>query len=276
MSEVKLQIPQPPDFLFQKERTGNVLNESSVVYLIEKMEAVEHFGMCVYYKGVPYVKKGFPTPEALYALNQVKKLLLEVTKTLKNPFFSVGFLVANKTELCRSFNTVFDKIFGAHKMKEEFMCRSAFNLANFAHSVLLDIGVENSVAREFAFNIAQIIEYDDAYRYRFQDLMQELDVELLRKNTAKEIKRLVQIFKERSTNQVPEKLSSVLSVISILSFFMSKKINKHSSFLKLAAPDNHDRYWMCMRNDHYNYFGQSVKERHELYTYRPTAYETMA
>lgn len=276
MSQITLEIPKPPDFLFEKQRTGNVLNETSVVYLIEKMEAVEDFGMCIYYKGVPYVKKGFPTPEALYALNQVKKLLLEVTKTFKNPFFLIGFLVSNKTELCKSFNVIFDKIFGAHKMKEEFMCRSAFNLANFVHSVLLDIGVEANVAREFAFNMAQIIEYDDAYRYRFQDLMQELDVELLRKNTSKEIKRLVQVFKERSTNRVPEKLSSVLSVVTILSFFMSKKIDKHSSFLKQIAPDNHDRYWMCMRNDHYNYFGKSVEERHELYTYRATAYETMA
>ena len=276
MPEVKLQIPSPPDILFEKQKTGHVLNEKSPVYLIEKMEIVEDFGMCITYKGVPYVKKGFPTPEAVFAINQVKKILLEFTKLCKNPLILLGIVFSNKTILCQSFNVVFDKIFSNHKIKEQFMCRSAFNLANFVHSVLLDMKVDNTIAKEFAFNIAQIIEYDDAYRYRVQDVMSELNVEAFTKSPRKETKRLVSIFKERSTNFVPQKLHSVMVIVLLSSFFLKKSFIKNVSFLKQIEPDNHDRYWMSMRDDHYNYFGLSVEERHKLYTYRPEAFEVMA
>lgn len=268
--KVILQIPQAPDFLFHKERTGHILNEQGLVPLIEKMEAVEDFGMCTYFKGVPYARKGFPSPEAIYALNQVKKILLESTKLLKNPLTLLGFLTTNKTELCTSFNVVFDKVFGHFKMKEEFMCRSAFNFALFTQSVLQDFGVKHDVAKEFAFNVAQILEYDDSYRYRFQDLVNELKPE---KKLSNEIKKLFVLFKERSTTRVPEKLKHLFTLASVFSVFINKK---HLLFLKQAVPDTHDKYWMCIRDDHYNYFGLNYDQRHELYTERPITYEATA
>lgn len=274
--QVKLQIPQPPDFLFHKEKTGYLLNEKQPIYLIEKMEAVEHFGMCVYYKGVPYAKKGFPTPEAIFAINQIKKILLEGSRQLKSPLILLWLATTNKTELCRSFNVVFDKIFGNFRMKEEFMCRSAFNFANFLHSLLKDIGVDNVVAKEFAFNLAQILEYDDAYRYRIQDIMQELRVDLFTTSPKKEIKRLFNIFKQRSENHVPNKFVNIVNVLTLSTVFLSKKLIQHVLFLKQMSLDDHDKYWVCLRDDHYNYLGLSSTERHDLYTERPITYEAMA
>lgn len=276
MSEVELTIPQPPDVLFQKERTGRVLNESSVIYLIEKIEAVEHTGVLVTYTGVPYVKKGFPTPEAIFAINQVKKIVLESTTLLKSPFFLFGILVYDKTKLCKSFNVVFDKLFGNHKLKEEFMCRSAFNMANFAHHVLCDMKVDKNTAKEFAFNIGQIFEYDDSYRYRVQDILTELDEEKFKNSSRKEIKRLYSLFKERTLNHVYLKTDKVMFLVLFATLFYGKIMAKHVTFLKQAQLDEDDRYWVSMRADHYNYLGLSTDERHKLYTERPTAYDAIA
>lgn len=278
MSEVKLQIPQPPDILFEKQKTGHLLNEKSPVYLIEKMELVENFGMCITYKNVPYVKKGFPTPEALYAINQVKKLILEFLKLCKNPFFLIGILFTDKNKLLQSFNVVFDKIFGNQAIKEQFMCRSAFYLAKFVHSATKRLGVDESTAKQFSLNIAQIIEYDDAYRYRFQDLMKELDVGKIKISPRKELQRIFEILLTRSSKDDGSGRTKIVYLVAFLKIYVIffKKTIEEIEIIKNCQPDSHDTYWMCLRNDGYNYFGLSVEERHKLYTERPEAYEVMA
>lgn len=268
---VELKIPVAPDFLFKKERTGYILNEDQQINLIEKMEAVEHFGVCIYYKNVPYAKKWFVSPEAIFAINQVKKILLEGAKLLKSPLFLLG-LYLNKKKMCQSFNVVFDKLFGKYTFKDEFMCRAAFNFANFLHGILLDAGIEHDIAKEVAFNIAQIVEYDDAYRFRLQDMANELDVDNFLKSPQQEIERLIVIFTKRSTSGVPLKLKPVFKLIKILTFFTKKSLIRNVRFLKDMQPDEHDRYWMCIRADQYKYFGLSDEERHLLYTERPITY----
>lgn len=275
--EVQLTIPKAPDFLFKKEKTDNILNERAVVYLIEKMEAVEHYGMCIYYKNVPYPKKGFPSPESLYALNQIKKIILETSKHFKNPFLILAFLTLDKNKLMESFNIVFYKIFGNFVMKDEFMCRSAFNFSNFVHGVLISMGYDNTISKEFAFNLGQILEFDDAYRYRFQDIMEELNEKLFVQNPTKELKRLISIFKERTTDGVySSKLKYLLSFIVLFVPFIKKHLIKNVNFLIECKRDKADWYWVSIKVDNYLYNGMTVDERQKQFKERPIMYETMA
>lgn len=277
--EVKYLFPQPPDILFKQENTGKILNESSKVYIMTgQVDIIENEGVFVYYVGVPYCRKSFVTPEIMFALNQVKKIILESCRLLKNPFFLLGIITYNKTKLLQSFLVVFNKLFVKHVMKEEFMTRSAFNLANFAHRVLLSLKVEGSTAKEFSFAIAQIIEYDDSYRYRYQDLANELNVKLFKENPRKELKRLLAIFKERSDNFVPDKLMPIFSFFSLLLLYppIKKACIEAVDFIKQSAYDKHDHYWVCIRDDHYNYLGLSLQERNALYTERPQAIDVVS
>lgn len=278
MSEkLELKVPEAPDFLFKNERTGVILNEKCDVYLIEKMEAVEHFGMCIYYKNVPYPKKGFPSPDELYALNQIKRIVLEGSRHAKNPFFILGIIFTDKTELLKSFNSVFSKLFGRFVMKDEFMCRSAFNFANFIHGTLISMGIDNSLAKEFAFNLGQIIEYDDAYRYRFQDIMEELDEEQFNKNPKKEVLRLYEILIVRALDGVAfSKVKPILTFVNIFVPFIKKHLIKNTKFLKECCRDQSDWYWTCIRNDNYLYNGMSKDECHSQFKERPISYEVMA
>jgi len=275
MSEQQLAIPQPPDILF-KNRGGYLLNEEQPIFMIEKIEAIEHKGIYVTYKDVPYARYGFPTPEAVYAINQVKRIITEAVKQAKNPFFILWLITTDKTKLCQSFNSVFEKIFGRHSLKEEFMCRSAFNVANFAHGVLKDMGVDNVVAKQTAFNLGQILEYDDAYRYRLQDTMSELSLENLQKSVRKEILRLRWIYRTRCMDRVWEKVYLLTDIVLLLVPFIKKSIIRHAAFLKQAELDENSRYWVCVRNDNHKYLGLTFNERKEIYKERPITYRSMA
>ncbi len=250
--QVELRMPEIPHGIFEKDKDAPLLGETQPVYFIESMVAVEHQGFLIKYVNVPYLRKG--------------------AQLCKNPLFLLG-VVTSKTRVCRSFNVIFNKIFGTHKIKDEFMCRAAFNLANFVHGVLVDVGIETTTAKTFAFNVAQILQFDDAYRYRFQDIVTELSLENLEKHPKKEVKRLIKLFKARTTDFVYLKIDAILFIVMVFFPFFKKSFIKHAKFLKEAKLDEHDRYWVCMRDDHYNYLGLSVEERHELYTERPITYQ---
>lgn len=64
------------------------------------------------------------------------------------------------------------------------------------HRVLSLFG-EDEVTKQIADAVCMILEYDRPYRYRFQDMLSIFNVEALKKNPAKEVKRVIEIFVER-------------------------------------------------------------------------------
>jgi hypothetical protein len=143
--------------------------------------------------------------------------------------------------------------------------------------MLVDMGVKKDVAEEIGFNVAQFFEYDDAYRYCVQDLMGELHLENFKTNPSKEIRRIVNIFSERDTVKTRfNKFKVMLPVILLFIPLIKKSLRKNVVYLKQMHPDHHDKYWMCLRNDGYDYFGLNIEERHALYTERPITYQVMA
>lgn len=280
MSEpTRLEVPQAPDFLFKPVEKHSIHNnEGQPIYLIEKMEAVENFGMCIYYVNVPYVKKGFVFPEAMVALNQIKKIIFYASYYLKKPLFILGVIVTPKNRLLDTFNAIFNKIFfdgiknRSFSIDEKWMCRSAYYFAKFVENVLVDVGIRPSTAQEFAFNLAQIFEYDDAYRHRFQDIMTELNVKAFKKNPTKELQRLVEVFKSRTLDGVYTSKKHIIDLIIFSSFLLRKQFRQHADLLKKCERDQADWYWACIRNDNYLYDGKSKEYCHSQFKERPKAY----
>lgn len=64
--------------------------------------------------------------------------------------------------------------------------------------------------------ICAILEFDTAYRYRFQDLMMELNKENFKKNPLVEIKRLAGIAKERECQEFDD--ARVLGLLKLIKF----------------------------------------------------------
>jgi hypothetical protein len=270
---MKTQLAGIADEVFEQERTETLLNEKAMVPIIERDDYVEGKGILVYYLHVPYPRKGVFNPQVLFALNQVKKIIIEFFRLLAKP---------TPTRMCISFNVVFDKVFrgkGRFNMKAHLMCPTAFNFGNFVHMVLVDLGVPNDTAREFAFNVAQILQFDDAYRYRFQDITTELNVELFKKNPRKELWRLYGILHARSVDAVAwEKVIFIMKPMSLLLYLpkLKRSFIKNVHFLKSCERDIDDWYWVCLREDNYNYGGLPLLERIQQFKERPEFVEVMS
>lgn len=275
MSEVKLMVPNAPKELFKAEQNAPLLKERAIVHLIEKIEVKAYEGTLVWYQGAKQPKKGFPSPQALYALNQIKKIIIEGFSIL-NIFIALGIFISDKNRLLRSFNVIFDKIFLNFKIKDEYLCKSAFNLAKFVQGLLENLGIDKTIAYEFAFNIAQIIEYDDAYRYRVQDVMSEINNDNMLKNPRKELLRLMDIWQERDRPGVTAKMRKIITPITYFLYIPKFKKAFVSNVYSLHEMryDDADWYWVCRRSD-YNFGGVSYEERSknndELSTYEVEA-----
>lgn len=265
---MNLNVPQPPDALFTNSQEAPTLREKTKVNYIERIDCVQYKGSLVYYKGASQPKKGFPTPEAIHELNKIKRLILELSRNL-NWLILLGILLCDKNKLINSFNIIFDKIFVTynvrhHRIKHDFMCQSSATLATFISKILTDYGINEISANTFGVNIAQIIEYDDAYRYRAQDIATEININNLTDNPIKEIKRLLDLSQSREMGKIgiTKKIRSiVMPVVYLLYIPKFRKIFIQNAYLLEGMKyDESDWYWVCRRDD-YLFGGKTFEER---------------
>lgn len=171
-----------PDIYQYPTASAKVLEETgkNVGMTVERIEFSD--GIRIYTKEHPHPHKGLPTPEALVAVNSVKrwaKLLLR-------------FKVAPSAFWAES-----ERVMRPHILKPEF--QQAFTRE-------LTYLLAHFVSHEKAELIAHIFEYDAAYRYRVQDLMGETNAYSLSRRPIREIWRLVGINKARDYPAVSDKV----------------------------------------------------------------------
>jgi len=120
-----------------------------------------------------------------------------------------------------------------------------------------------------------ILEFDNAYRYRWQDVLVELDKSALEKNFVKEIKRLLDILVSREIpneklnkpNHMKDKIEKLAKML-----YLGVKYSKtFRNFIKEIAleinldevkPSQEDIYWFSFRDD-YNFGGLDINKRKE-------------
>ena len=105
---IEYRIPEPPKEIFLYRKDG-VLGEGAPIYLLEKIECLVGKGILVHRVGATHPEKGWPTPEALLMLNQVKRSILEFLILLKNPLILLGVILHDKNDLMDRFNSLFLK-----------------------------------------------------------------------------------------------------------------------------------------------------------------------
>jgi len=275
-------IPKIKDFIYNKERSNFALRgEETVTFLIDlipvevdgktkfapKIEYIKGEGVLSYYRGVSYPAYGAQTPDAMKALNQMKRLLRYTALLCKNPLFLVG-LYAVRTTAMDYFNKIVDGDIGEHSIKSEYLCKCANAVEQFMYQMTGNM--------TFANNIAQVPEYDDAYRYRVQDIFTELDVEAFIKNPYKELDRLASLYIEREERVgVRDKVNSILRLAKLALHIPSvrKKISENVHLLKRGAFDKNDRYWVSVTDNGYKYFGVEIDERLKSYEERPYVFK---
>lgn len=208
-------------------------------------------GIKVFLKGHQYPQKGIPTPEAISAINVVKRVLRE---GIGWGWWLIPF--RRKTSL-KAFLSICWPVVSPYILRYQFLSPTS----QAVYDLLKEVDVQ------MAKIVAHVLEYDSAYKSRLQDLMTESSKEALVDRPIIEIKRLLELNRQRDYDEIHTKLHKVgkLATLALLwpPFRKSfKKAISECDFNKLCF-DKSDKYWICSKRD-YNYMGLSYLERQEL------------
>lgn len=173
-------------------------------------------GIWVYWKGLEWPTKTFPYKETVEQVDDMKKVIMANVRSFAamfktNPLKALLFIIFFRKEM---ENTALDMLAEFHtrlrevRNKDHRYCRAmrelhrTFNVTN-----------SNVKIRDI---ICMILEYDDAYRYRFQDVVVKLKKENL-KNPRKELARLLSILSDKEGDQrMSEKWKKMAKMLIIL------------------------------------------------------------
>lgn len=189
-------------------------------------------GIRMYLKGHPYYFKGKPTPDAIYAVNIIKKLIrIPMTPRM---FDTVAWPIMSPHILLSSYQTAFTREVIAF-------------ITNFLIALRID-------PRHMPTTIAHVFEYDFAYRIRVQDIITETTAPKLLKSPINEIKRLLDIGASReSMPRQRAKLSLLYHMRWVLLIPRIRKAFKSAvrkmDITKLQLDEN-DRYWLNIKQDY--------------------------
>jgi len=266
-------IPQPSKDIFQFQSADEqIKSENQTVYEIDYIEY--EGGIKIYYKDADFPRKGFPTSEAIFACNIVKRLLIESSKL---PLYLLVFRRKALVQAIISFNTIALKVISPYIIRYEYRTPLAQELYCIIKWILQDLGIPKQACYEFAMIVSMLIEYDDAYRFRIQDIMDETSKSFLLTGLRTEIKRLLKILKDRDNPGVYTKFERITKIILVMLLWpkFNKIVRNAIVLCKLdkLQYDLADKYWVCMRNDDYKFLGLTYEQRQHLAGKKPQGYK---
>jgi len=252
----------PPEIYVNKSGGNQIIDESPVYWTIDKMTFND--GIKQWVTGAEYPCKGNTPPEALFACNQAKRLFIEGIRVL-----GVWSLLIGWRKLLKAYIDISWKIMSPYILKYEYMTEVGQEIQDITQNFLEQLDVPKDQATQFAQIFSHLIEYDNAYRYRVEDIMSESRQKDFIRNPRKEIKRLMNILSRRDSPGVADKFVSIAKLLSLtLLVPVIKKtlrsVLEYSNWEKLQA-DKIDRYWMSMRKD-YKFEGLTNEERKAKYS----------
>lgn len=177
---------------------------------LQRVEMPPDGGVLTYMEGYEYPYKGFPYYEFVDRIDLLKKITRatlsgiyhELKKRNKLWFLTLLPSLWILKVAIRTGIYVIHRIVERFRLKKEKYCQAVREI----HRVLsIDNPEEKIKDRDLRLQIrdclCMILEFDNAYRYRTQDLMEELDKTDAKKNLAKEICRLLDIMSSREKTQ---------------------------------------------------------------------------
>jgi len=220
-----------------------------------------------------YPEKGLMPAEDIWHYNIAKKIIIEPLKLYKL-FLPLVFIFALlpysrkltvMNKLTTSLNVLLYRAVSASLLKDEYLTPMAQELKSILITILVDMGIKESEL--LATLLANIINADNAYRYRLQDLFNETDKNRLLDNPRKEIKRLMLVNRKREVQHKVSVSNKFKLFAMVISFALLHPRIKRAfrkgilmSKYKNLLPDDGDWFWMCLRPG-YDYFGLSLQER---------------
>lgn len=171
------------------------------VQTLERVEFPDAGGVLTYMSEQPFPYKGFPFFEFVDKIDILKKISRAVLSgmyhQLKNKKILFVTLIPALWLLkpvVRTFFYVIYRVIDRFKLKKEKYCDAVREVYRaFSHNT--------EFSDMFRDLLCMVLEMDNAYRYRFQDIIIGLDKTVLRASPRTEIVRLLQVLSEREKGQ---------------------------------------------------------------------------
>jgi hypothetical protein len=247
-----------------------VANEGGTPYEITGISTNETIQMSI--AGAMATWAVYVDGNILSKTNAIKSLFIENVKLLTRKQFILGTLYTflNTKELERfieSFNKQAFRIAVAgdepYFLKEKHMTPCSRELQFSIFTFLFEIGINEDIADRFSEIFSHILEYDNAYRYRFMDIMGETTKEDLQ-SSHKAIRGLIEVIKQRENNQCGDKYLRIAKLLHLALYI--PKIKRaflrtlEQTDIENLQPQQADLYWMCSKNS-YPFMGKTNEER---------------
>lgn len=175
-----------------------------------KVEMPEDGGVLTFMQNHELPYKGFPFYEFVEKIDTIKKiqratlssLYHSISKRSKFQLMFLAFVPWLFGDMVRAYVYTFYRLIDRFKVKTIRYCDS---MRELHRAFTFEIPDEQVSDQTFRFMLRDIfcmfMEFDNAYRFRFQDVVVELNKEALKKNPSKEIVRLLEIMSSREQTQ---------------------------------------------------------------------------
>ncbi len=238
---------------------------------IERIDCPKEGGILLYRKGDKYPSWGWPFQEAIIGSDITKRSALNIIRFITSSpmrYFMVLFyllpefiqkkIIHSAVDWYSEFvDDMYRRLYSY--LKPQYDCPMVKEIKRAGEI----IAKGNIVGLRFLKVVGKVLDSDDAYRYRVQDLFELINIEALMKNPGKELKRVFLITASRGNSTSPQfrSFAKIIPLITrirfikniIKEFFSNVDINK----LKL---DDYDWY-KCLIWNGYDFRGVSFKER---------------
>lgn len=264
-----------PEHIFKyKHAIEQIKSESDEFLTMNKIEWNEK-GLRMHIIGAQFPMKGYATPEVMWTLNVVKKNIIEMLKIITMPVFIPGLILAfvlpgkvkRIQKMLESYNRSSHSIMNSYILENRYQTAMTQEIIWFLSSFLQRIGINELQSTQFAEVFSHIFEYDNAYRYRLQDILSEATEDALVKRPIREIWRLFRVYKTRDHSNMHKKIG--FFAIGAILFMLYPKFRRafkdslqECEFEKFQF-DKEDLYWVSFRKD-YLYQGMEQEERHKI------------
>lgn len=275
----QLSVLAPDQESYRKKRNGTVNStlppSSKLIIPVERVELHPDHGYLLYKKGMKHPTKGLVYPEALKGINTAKRVLMVFFWSMQKPIFwptLILFLFSrNKMKKIEHMleqyqnaviNTVQD-----HFLDHDKMTPVAREVEKFITVFLKVLRINDTLSENIAAIVASMFEYDDAYRYRLQDIASETSKLKLLGDLPREATKLITIYASREESK--KMIQDFKVVMVFLKYFL--KLNKDLKFAFDAALhgldfeklqyDEIDSYNILLKAG-YDYKGKTYEERY--------------
>lgn len=228
-------------------------------------------GYLTFVEGNKYPLRGLPSAEIVNHVALLKRCLIATARPItKSPLIIAALAVSPKQKLLRQICDWMHNMYVAdHEdvlaIPPNAFCTSSREINRALKEVSEKSGIPGN---HWISLLVTIYETDMAYRFRIQNILEELDKAALQRNARQEIMRLVQLNIDREVQifgggQFEKNIMVKRLVWGMLWFKPFKKLIVNflmELYLPKIKMDLFDRYWVTDRFD-YNYNGLTYDER---------------